>query len=152
MSGGLPFSNITSGNFFNNLSTESANRAEKNQISDLKTDSVERLNLQVPGRNGGDKVTISEEGKGISLMASAQNKTNDSSGSAEETIQKRIEELKKEIEEIRNSNLPEEEKQRKIQQKTSELVQLVNELAAERKQAPGWLAGTECQGFGGSIS
>ncbi|KIX14752.1 hypothetical protein [Dethiosulfatarculus sandiegensis] len=150
MSGGLSFSNITGGNLFQNLST--LRQTQENQEENAPKNPVERLNMHAPGKKGEDKVTISEEGKNISLTAADKSEASDPGKSATETIKKRIEALKQEIEEIKNGDLPEEEKQKLIQQKTAELVQLVNELAKNDRRPPGWLAGTECQGFGGSIS
>lgn len=109
----------------------------------------------------GDSVTISEEARALAAMS----KTDDSSETKQEkdmdqTIQKlqeQIEQIEQEIADLRDKQIPEDQKQTQIQGKEVQLMELRKQLAEAQQtklkadgQASG--GGTRAQGFGNSVS
>lgn len=85
--------------------------------------------------SGGDVVSISEHGLKLSKQmqaASGQDKSEDTKSAAEQVIEnlrKRMKEIEAEIQKLESSSMPDEVKQKLIEAKRSELVQIQGQLA-----------------------
>ncbi len=85
--------------------------------------------------SGGDVVSISEHGLKLSKQmqaASGQDKSEDAKSAAEQVIEnlrKRMKEIEAEIQKLEASSMPDEVKQKLIEAKRSELVQIQGQLA-----------------------
>ncbi|AAS94367.1 hypothetical protein [Nitratidesulfovibrio vulgaris] len=88
-----------------------------------------------PASSGGDVVSISEHGLKLSKQmqaASGQDKSEDAKSAAEQVIEnlrKRMKEIEAEIQKLEASSMPDEVKQKLIEAKRSELVQIQGQLA-----------------------
>ncbi|MBN2141087.1 MAG: FlxA-like family protein [Desulfovibrionaceae bacterium] len=119
------------------------------------------LNLGQQDRSGsgqaaaraGDRVSLSLEGKNLAY-ATDQTQGTDSVEQAIERIEERIKEIEKEIQELSKGNLPEEEKEARIQVLEQELAQLNAEKAELLTEQAGGLSagGTPCRGLANSLS
>jgi len=108
-----------------------------------------------PGDNG-DTVTLSEPGKALSrrfTMASAQEKDEAESQepAAITALKERIEQVKQKLEELRQGDLPEEEKKRKEVELAGQLADLQNQLllAYEEQEKAAAKAGSARAGSSG---
>ncbi len=106
--------------------------------------------------SGGDTVTISEQARKLSAQrvsltsGNAQDDTEDSQSDLN-VIRQRIKDLQQRIQEIEKSDLPEKEKEQKLQllrDQLSECVQQMNKM----NQAVGPMGGTAAQGFANSLT
>jgi hypothetical protein len=110
----------------------------------------------------GDTVRISEEAKTKARDSGAQNLKADlpepEQASSSNILQKRIDRLKQEIREIKQSDLPMKQKQKLLQEKESELAQLVQQqeqgrTARQIKDSFDFSSmGTSAEGFAKSLS
>uniref|UniRef100_A0A7C4EJ96 FlxA-like protein n=1 Tax=Fundidesulfovibrio putealis TaxID=270496 RepID=A0A7C4EJ96_9BACT len=107
--------------------------------------------------SGGDTVTISEQARKLSSQrvsltsGNAKDDSDDDSQSDLNVIRQRIKDLQQRIQEIEKSDLPEKEKEQKLQllrDQLSECVQQMNKM----NQAVGPMGGTAAQGFANSLT
>jgi hypothetical protein len=102
-----------------------------------------------------DTVSISEQGK-IQSKALTQAKEKASSSSSDDqlkAIRDRIDQLKQEIEKAEKSDMPEKEKNQKIQLLNQEMMLLQQELSKlENASGPSYKGGTVAKGFASSLT
>jgi hypothetical protein len=95
--------------------------------------------LRAGGSGDGDTVDISGLGKQLSdKMKAASGATEDDQKSQDEAhikaLESRVKELQAQIQEIQSSNLPEDEKRKKLLELNAQLASLQGELADAQKQ------------------
>jgi len=110
----------------------------------------------------GDTVSISEEAKALHVLnlvekaneAETESDTfteNDSTMIKE--LKEKIEKLQQEISEIEEGNLPEKTKEKLVQERQTELMELARQLSRLLSDGgSGYYGGTRAEGFGGSAA
>lgn len=103
-----------------------------------------------------DRLDISEEGRKRAMQAPQLGEGEQKAGSAKsrlEFIEQRIKEIQEEIQEVQTSDLPDKQKQQRIQALNQELMQL-NHERSKLQSAGGvqYLGGTPAQGFDKSLT
>lgn len=103
-----------------------------------------------------DRLDISEEGRKRSLQAPQMGDDEQKAGSVQSRLQyieQRIKEIQEEIQEVQTSDLPEKQKQQRVQALNQELMQLNHERSKLQSADGGpYLGGTPAQGFAKSLT
>jgi len=114
---------------------------------------------QTSSVSGVDTVSFSDQGRlmAIRLKAASKKSTTTSADNSTDpvgVIKQRMKVIQQEIKKIQESNIPERDKQKRIQQLSSELVQLNDQLTRLEKESgtSSIKGGTAAQGFSSSLT
>lgn len=142
--------------FANGLKIENSNTSEKAAENNATIKSPDQR---------GDKVTISKEARtlaapekqGTTLEIKKKKEQQPEESPAIKALKDRIKKLEKEIKELKEGDLPPDEKNKKVLEKQSELAQIRDQLAKAQKEAlknQGLSAngGTRANGFSKSLT
>ncbi len=146
------------------MSSEAIGIGASYGFNELEVDTLKKVNEDLAGQDksgaaAGDRVSISIEGRGLLAKDSEKGEALSESSlptSKEQSIAKireRIREIQEQIQEVQESDLPEKQKQRKIQALQSELMILNTELSKlQGRNGLPVAGGTRAEGFASSLT